>query len=110
MTGGERAARGEEPSNHALYEEYVRGFDDVPVLEDVVSAPPRRPAQPNFVRGERRNARKQERPDGYTVRKANLAEIETLYDEYLEPTHARPKRNAPVAGGRKRRGRSRAAG
>jgi hypothetical protein len=111
MTGGERAASGDEPANQGDYEEYVRGFDDVPVLEDVVSAPPRRSARANFVRGERRNARREERPDGYTLREASLADIETLYDEYRQPTLARPSRDAPGASkrsGRKRR--SRAAG
>ena len=42
MKASERAAAnffldGEEPSNHDRYEEYVRGFDEVPVLEDAVA-------------------------------------------------------------------------
>jgi hypothetical protein len=53
-------ANGDEPLNQACYEEYVRGFDEIPVLEDAVVIPPRRPTPPSFVRGERRSVRKQE--------------------------------------------------
>ena len=75
MKASERAAAnlsldGEEPANHDCYEEYVRGFDEVPVLEDAVALPPRRPAPPSFVRGERRSVRQEERPDGYSLREA----------------------------------------
>ncbi len=97
MKASERAAAnlfldGEEPSNHDCYEEYVRGFDEVPVLDDAVAIPPRRPAPPSFVRGERRSVRKEERPDGYALREATQAEIERLYGEYLAPKAV--KRNA----------------
>ena len=106
---------GDEPSNHDCYEEYVRGFDEVPVLEDAMAIPPRRPAQPSFVRGERRSERKAERPDGYSLRDATLAEIEMLYGEYLAPqaVQTKGKRKQPRAtksAPRKRRGKSRAAG
>ena len=118
MKASERAVAnlfldGEEPSNHDRYEEYVRGFDEVPVLEDAVAIPPRRPAPPSFVRGERRSVRKEERPDGYLLREANVAEIETLYGEYLAPKPVKAKRKKPRAtksAPRKRRGKSRAAG
>ena len=71
--------------NHSLYDEYVRGFDEVPVLDDAVSIPPRRSLPPNFVRGERRNLRNEERPDGYALREASRAELESQYGEYVAP-------------------------
>jgi hypothetical protein len=83
---------GDEPGNRAHYDEYVRGFDDIPTLDDAVIIPPRPRVPPSFVRGERRNLRKQERPDGYTQREASLAELEALYREYLDPQAARRKR------------------
>jgi hypothetical protein len=114
MRSSERAAAnifhdngGDEPSNHLLYEEYVRGFDELPVLEDAVSIPPRRASPPNFVRGERRSQRKNERPDGYAVREANLAELEHLYGEYLSPkpvkTKHKPSRGKKSTGRKRRR-------
>ena len=118
MTAAERQAsslsvEGDEPANHALYEEYVRGFDEVPVLNDAVSVPPRRSPPPSFVRGERRSLRKEERDDGYLLREATLAEIESLYGEYLAPEAKKPKRRAPRAkkksAGNKRRRKSTAA-
>ena len=75
----------ERQVNHSLYDEYVRGFDEVPVLDDAVSIPPRRSLPPNFVRGERRNLRGEERPDGYALREAGRAELEALYREYVAP-------------------------
>lgn len=118
MKASERAAAnlfldGEEPSNHDCYEEYVRGFDEVPVLEDAVAIPPRRPTPQSFVRGERRSVRKEERPDGYELREATQAETEKLYGEYLAPKAAKAKRKkprAPKSAPRKRRGKSRAVG
>ena len=83
---------GEEPGDRAHYDEYVRGFDEVPILDDAVTIPPRRPTPPSFVRGERRNLRKQERPDGYSQREANMAVLEQLYREYLDPQPARRTR------------------
>jgi hypothetical protein len=83
---------GEEPGDRAHYDEYVRGFDEVPILDDAVIIPPRQPTPPSFVRGERRNLRKQQRPDGYSQREANLADIEESYREYLDPQPARGKR------------------
>lgn len=74
-----------EPVNHALYEEYLRGFDDIPVLDDAVRIPPRPAPPPSFVRGERRSLRKHERNDGYLLREAFLAELERQYQEYVAP-------------------------
>jgi hypothetical protein len=120
MKASERAAAnvfldGEEPSDHDCYEEYVRGFDEVPVLEDAVAIPPRRPPSPSFVRGERRSARRKERPDGYALREATLAEIENAYGEYLSPAPkaVKAKRKKPRAtknSPRKRRTKARATG
>jgi hypothetical protein len=101
-------ADGDEPAYAALYDEYERGFDEVPVLEDAVRIPPRRAQPPNFVRGERRDLRKQERADGYTQRETSIAEIEMLYGEYLAPGTGKPKGKKPRsktkgAGGKRKR-------
>lgn len=83
--------------NHVLYDEYVRGFDEVPVLNDAVSVPPRPPRPPSFVRGERRSWRTEERPDSYSLREARRAEIELLYREYVAPKPVvgrKPKKRA----------------
>ena len=102
-----------EPANHTLYQEYVRGFDEVPVLEDAVSIPPRRTPPPNFVHGERPSLGKEDRADGYVFREATRAEIEALYGEYVAPKSAKPKRKPPrrkkKASGSKRRPKSSAA-
>ena len=84
----------DEPGNDAAYMEYLRGFDEVPVLLDAVRIPPRRSPEPNFRRGERRDVRKDFRPDGYTVRESKLGEIEFLYREYSthEPASSRPSK------------------
>jgi hypothetical protein len=86
---------GDEPGNNAAYEEYLRGFDEIPVLVDAVRIPPRRQLPPNFVRGERRDVRHEARPDGYSLREANLAETELLYLEYSRPAPARAARVKP---------------
>jgi hypothetical protein len=110
---GSVTVEGDEPANHSLYEEYVRGFDEIPVLDDAVRIPPRRSLPPSFVRGERRSLRKEERDDGYALREANLSELEALYCEYLAPKAAKPKRKPARArkktGGTKRRRKSSAA-
>jgi hypothetical protein len=93
--GDRTAAAGEEPGNNAVYEEYLRGFDDIPVLQDAVRIPPRRHPPPDFRRGERRDVRQEPRPDAYSVREAIQAELELLYLEYSRPAPARavrPKR------------------
>ncbi len=92
---GRGVSADDAPGNYASYEEYVRGFDDVPVLADAVRIPPPRPPQPDFRRGERRDVRQAARPDAYAVREQMLAEIERLYHEYTQP--------APVARRAKRK-------
>jgi hypothetical protein len=118
MKAAERQAsslsvEGDEPANHTLYVEYVRGFDEIPVLDDAVRIPPRRSPPPNFVRGERPSLRKEERADSYVLREASRAEIEVLYGEYVAPQSATPKRKPPrrkkKANGNKRRRKSSAA-
>ena len=89
---GSLSVEGDEPANHTLYEEYVRGFDEIPVLEDAVRIPPRRSLPPSFVHGERRSLRKEERADAHLLREASRAEIEALYGEYTAPKSASPKR------------------
>jgi hypothetical protein len=69
---------GEEPADISIYEEYVRGFDEIPILDDAVRIPPRPPTPPSFVRGERRSLRKEERADGYSLREASRTELEEL--------------------------------
>jgi hypothetical protein len=83
---------GDEPADLSIYEEYVRGFDEIPILDDAVRIPPRSPAPPSFVRGERRSLRKEERTDGYSLREASVTELEDLYREYLDPKPVRRKR------------------
>lgn len=82
--------------DHSHYDEYVRGFDEVPVLDDAVSVPPRPPRPPSFVRGERRSWRTEERPDSFSLREASRAEFELLYREYVAPTPGmrKPKKRA----------------
>jgi len=94
---GRSVAQDDEPGNNAAYEEYLRGFDDVPVLQDVVRIPPPRPKQPDFRRGERRDVRQEPRADSYSAREATLAELASLYSEYTQP--------APVASQPKRKKR-----
>ena len=89
--GGRTVAGDDEPGNAAAYREYLRGFDDIPVLQDAVTIPPPRRRQPEFRRGERRDARQEQRPDAYSLREVTLAEIEFLYGEYVQPAQvARP--------------------
>ncbi len=94
---GRTVAADDEPVNNTAYDEYLRGFDDIPVLQDAVKIPPPRRLQPEFRRGERRDARQEQRPDAYSLREATLAEIEFLYREYTQP--------APVARNPKRKKR-----
>jgi hypothetical protein len=77
-----------ELGNQTAYDEYLRGFDRVPVLQDAVSVSVRPPPPPDFRRGERPDVRMEPRPDSYTAREASLAELERLYDEYSRPSPA----------------------
>jgi hypothetical protein len=83
--------------DHALYDEYVRGFNDVPTLHDAVALPPRRAAQPDFRRGERPDQRRERRRDAREQRDANLAELEQSYREYELPEPARSAGSKPKA-------------
>ena len=80
----------DESGGHALYDEYVRGFDEVPVLRDAVALPPRR-VTPDFRKGERPDNRSEARPDPYSAREAKSAETAALYAEYVDPEVGRPK-------------------
>lgn len=66
---------------HARYSEYLRLLDEVPVLLDVVSEPPRTVVR-DFRLGQRPNARKSAREDAYWVREQHSAEREHAYAEY----------------------------
>ena len=100
---------GDEPGNNAAYDEYLRGFDDIPVLQDAVRIPPPPRRQPDFRRGERRDARQEQRPDAYSLREATLAEIELLYHEYTQPelVAPRPKRKKRQKSKSKRKSKKR---
>lgn len=87
----ERAERVGHELDHAVYDEYVRGFDAVPTLYDAVGAPPRRPLQPDFRHGERPDQRKEQRLDALTLRETRAAELERSYREYAEPAPAQPQ-------------------
>ena len=86
--GGRTVATNDEPGNNSVYEEYLRGFDDIPVLQDAVGMPLRRRPPPDFRRGERRDVRQEQRPDAYSAREASVAEVELLYEEYSQPAPA----------------------
>jgi hypothetical protein len=66
---------------HARYSEYLRLLDDVPVLVDVVSEPPRVVIR-DFRLGQRPNVRRAAREDAYAVREQHAAEREHTYAEY----------------------------
>jgi hypothetical protein len=93
--GDRLVAASDEPGNNAVYEEYLRGFDEIPVLQDAVRIPPRRQPPPDFRRGERRDVRQAQRPDAYSVREASQAELELLYREYSQPAPAAAVRAKP---------------
>ena len=77
--------------DRALYDEYVRGFDDVPTLTDPVGGPPPRIAPPDFRFGERKDIRKHVRPDAVTIRERNARDLERMYSEYVDPVANGPK-------------------
>lgn len=91
----DRVAAGDEPGNNVVYDEYLRGFDEIPVLQDAVQIPPPRQQPPDFRRGERRDVRHETRPDAYTARETNVAVLELLYDEYSQRAPARAVRAKP---------------
>ena len=98
----DHVATSDEPGNNAAYDEYLRGFDDIPVLQDAVRIPPRRPQAPDFRLGERRDVRHESRPDGYAAREASQLVLELLYQEYTQPlaavsTKAKKKTAKPKA-------------
>ena len=85
----EQAGVARSEFDHAVYEEYLRGFDDVPTLRDAVGMPPRRVVPPDFRRGERPDQRKERRLDAQSLREARTADLEGSYREYSSPSRAR---------------------
>ena len=81
--------------SYAVYEEYLRMLDEVPVLSDIVDEPPRIRIR-DFRRGERPDARKQPREDPYLLREQLAWDIEQRYAEYVE-TLAKPPVVKPAA-------------
>jgi hypothetical protein len=102
-TAPAHSAHAEAPDDFSVYEEYVRGFDDVPVLQDAVHTPPRPRPPPDFRRGERRDARKEKRPDAYAVREDNAAELARLYGEYCGDVPAAPAKRTKTTKTAKRK-------
>ena len=76
------------------YDEYLHELDKIPVLRDPV-ATSQRILQPDFRQGQRRDARKQPREDGYTLRESHTGELEALYREYATPP--KPPKRAKAA-------------
>jgi len=78
----------------ARYAEYLRVLDDVPVLFDVVSEPPRVVVR-DFRLGQRPNVRKCAREDAYAVRERQAAELAGYFAEYElrgdAPEHGAPR-------------------
>jgi len=104
----EQAGVARSEFDHAVYEEYVRGFDDVPTLHDAVGMPPRRVVPPDFRRGERPDQRKERRLDAQSLREARTADLEGSYLEYEQPEPARgankkPKRGRPRKSGKRKK-------
>jgi hypothetical protein len=74
----------------ALYDEYLSGFDDIPVLLDLVALPPPRIVPPEFRLGERKDVRKHSREDAETRRESKARELEEMYREYAAPAAKKP--------------------
>jgi hypothetical protein len=110
-------------SGPASYLEYVDELGKVPTLalSDEVVVSPRPALAPDFRQGQRPNARREPRDDGYRLREEQASDLEGLYAEYVSGGNgaaAKKKRtraraqgdSAPrapqrkrAAGGRKRR-------
>ena len=104
----EQAGVARSEFDHAAYQEYARGFDDVPTLHDAVGLPPRRVVPPDFRRGERPDQRKERRLDAQSLREARTADLEGAYLEYAQPEPARgaskkPKRGKPRKSGKRKK-------
>jgi hypothetical protein len=105
---------------HARYAEYVHLLDEVPVLLDVVSEPPRAVIR-DFRLGQRPNVRKAAREDAYLAREQHSAEREDAYREYvlsggddvehppapLARAQPRKKKQKPSKGGKRSKRRKR---
>jgi hypothetical protein len=89
-----------ELSYESAYDEYVRGFEIVPVLRDAVRMPAQPAPEPDFRLGERPDVRREPRPDPYTLRETKCAELARLYDEYARPP---PPPEAPAKRARAKR-------
>jgi hypothetical protein len=63
-----------------LYQEYLAGLDELPVLRDAVQLPP--PPPPDFRQGERPDLRKARRDDAHAARERRRVECEHAYLEY----------------------------
>jgi hypothetical protein len=95
--------------NQGRYQEYVRVLDEVPVLVDVVSVPPRA-AVKDFRLGQRPDARRAPRDDSASLREQHAGEVAQQYVEYVEicaalvgTERAGPKKTARKPGSKKKR-------
>lgn len=85
------------------YQEYVRVLDELPVLVDVVSEPPRVSIK-DFRLGQRPDARKAPRDDAAQLREQHAGETAARYAEYVDlcANLAATERAGPQKAGRKR--------
>lgn len=87
------------------YQEYLRSLDEVPVLVDVVSEPPR-VAIKDFRLGQRSDVRKAARDDAAVLREQHVGDVEHRYSEYVEISAglaSAPRKDARKARAKKKR-------
>jgi hypothetical protein len=100
---------GAAAENHGCYQEYLRVLDELPVLVDVVSEPPRVSIK-DFRLGQRPDARKAPRDDAVQLRDQHAGETAARYAEYAElcanltaTERARPQKTGRKPGYKKKR-------
>ena len=69
--------------DQGCYDEYLRVLDELPVLVDVVSEPPRVRIK-EFRLGQRPDARRAPRDDAAELRERHAGELAARYAEYVE--------------------------
>ena len=87
------------------YQEYLRSLDEVPVLVDVVSEPPRVPIK-DFRLGQRSDTRKAARDDAAALREQHVGDVAQQYSEYVEicaGLSSAPRKGARKAGSKRKR-------
>jgi hypothetical protein len=87
------------------YQEYLRSLEQVPVLVDVVSEPPRVVIK-DFRLGQRSDARKAVRADAAVLREQHGLDLQRQYSEYVEicaGLATSPRKGARSVGFKKKR-------